>query len=501
MTLNLTHSATNRIIAAACALVLPAALIATDYSKYYDREHPVKLTPVAEPSIPSYEVSITDFGGVGDGVTMNTEAFARAMAHLAEKGGGKLNVPGGIWHTGPISFESNVELHLDRGALVMFSENLADYPVSPSDWEGVPTYRAKSPLSARGKHDIAITGFGTFNGNGQCWRPVKRAKTTSAQWAALTAKGCVNEKGDVWFPNERVREVYSDKALQNEIHTADSARLAYFHDFLRPVLLSFIECENVLLRDATFENSPAWNIHPLLCENLIIDNVNIRNPWYAQNGDGLDVESCNRVLVVNSRFDVGDDAICVKAGRDKEGRDRGVPCRDVLIEGCTVYHGHGGFVVGSEMSGGCRDIVVNDCLFIGTDVGLRFKSTRGRGGVVENIHINDIKMTDIAGDALTFNLYYGIKPGAPVPPVSEETPQFRNIHMSNISCRGAGRAAHFNGLPEMPVQNITLSNSRFSATKGFHMAYTDGLTLNNVAIDTPEEPYTQGEGVTNLSID
>ncbi len=492
----------GRTAAVLClAAAIPQAINAEDYSKYYQCELPVALTPVAEPSIPAYEISLTDFGGVGDGITMNTEAFAKAMVHLAEKGGGRLNVPGGIWYTGPIRFESNVELHLDRGALVLFSDNLADYPVSRSDWEGVPTYRTVSPLSARGKHDIAITGFGTFNGNGQCWRPVKKAKTTAPQWTALTAKGCVSKKGDVWFPNERIREIHEDKSLIARIHNADSAELEYFHDFLRPVLLSFIECENVLLRDATFENSPAWNIHPLLCENLIIDNVNIRNPWYAQNGDGLDVESCNRVLVVNSRFDVGDDAICIKSGRDKEGRDRGVPCRDVLIEGCTVYHGHGGFVIGSEMSGGCRDIVARDCLFIGTDVGLRFKSTRGRGGVVENIHVDNVKMTDIAGEALIFDLYYGIKPGAPVPPVTEETPCFRNIRLSNINCRSARRAALFNGLPEMPLKNISVTSSRFTAESGFHLANTDSLTLRDVAITTPSEPITRGEGVTNLLLD
>ncbi len=268
----------GKALAALSVLLGTQLAAADDYSKYYQRELPVELTPVECPAIPDYEVSITDFGGKGDGVTLNTEAFARAMAHLAEKGGGRLMVPGGIWYTGPITFESCVELHLDRGALIMFSEDLADYPVSRSDWEGVPTYRAKSPLNARGKHDIAITGFGTFNGNGQCWRPVKKNKTTSGQWSSLNEKGCVNAKGDIWFPNERIRDIHADKALQESVHTADSTELAYLHDFLRPVLLSFIECKNVMLRDATFENSPAWNIHPLLCENLIIDNVNIRNP-------------------------------------------------------------------------------------------------------------------------------------------------------------------------------------------------------------------------------
>jgi len=254
---------------------------------------------------------------------------------------------------------------------------------------------------------------------------------------------------------------------------------------LRPVLLSFIDCKNVLLKDATFENSPAWNLHPLLCENLIVDNINVRNPWYAQNGDGIDIESCNKVLVINSRFDVGDDAICIKSGKDKDGRERGIPCRDVVIEGCTVYHGHGGFVIGSEMSGGCKDIVIRNSVFIGTDVGLRFKSTRGRGGVVENIYVDNIKMTDIAGEALIFDMYYGIKPGAPVPPVTEETPSFRNIYIKDVTCRSAKRAALFNGLPEMPMKNVVI---------------TDGLTLDNVTVDVAGDKITEGEGVKNVKI-
>lgn len=471
----------------------------TDYSAFY-RNLPINLKPVTAPVIPAYEVKITDFGGVNDGLTLNTDAFAKAMAHLSAKGGGRLVVPEGIWYTGPICFESNVELHLDRGALVLFSENLADYPSVVSDWEGLSTHRATSPLSARNKHDIAITGDGTFNGNGQKWRPVKKGKMTAAQWSELTKTGCVNDKGDVWFPNERIREVYDNRELQAKVHRGDKATVDYAHDFLRPVLLSFISCKNVLLKDATFENSPAWNLHPLLCENLIIDNVNVRNPWYAQNGDGIDVESCTDVLVANSRFDVGDDAICIKSGKDKDGRDRGIPCSNVLIEGCTVYHGHGGFVIGSEMSGGAKDIVVRNCVFIGTDVGLRFKSTRGRGGVVEDIYVDNIKMSDIAGDALIFDLYYGIKPGAPVPPVTEETPSFRNMYISDVTCRSAKRAALFNGLPEMPMKNVVIRNSRFRADSGIELNHVDGLTLENVVIDAPGQKIKEGEGVKNVNV-
>lgn len=477
-----------------------AAAISADYSKYY-AGLPVPITQVHEVTIPAYSVSIADFGGVDDGVTLNTEAFAKAIAHLDSKGGGRLVVPEGIWYTGPIEFADNLELHLQRGALILFSENLSDYPVLKSDWEGLSTYRAMSPLTARGKKNIAITGEGTINGNGQCWRPVKKMKMTENQWKNLLRTGCVNAKGDVWYPNEQIRYVAEHQEMMAGVHRGDSAATAAAHDFLRPVLVSFIGCKGVLLQGVTFENSPAWNVHPLMCENVIVDNVNIRNPWYAQNGDGIDIESCTNVLLVNSSFDVGDDAICMKSGKDKDGRDRGVPSSNVLIDGCTVYHGHGGFVIGSEMSGGCRDIVARNCVFIGTDVGLRFKSTRGRGGVVENIYVDNIKMTDIPGDALIFDLYYGIKPGAPVPPVTEETPAFRNIFIKDVVCRKAGRAALFNGLPEMPMKNVVLEDCRFRADQGFVLNHVDGLTMKNVTVDVPGETISYGEGVKNVKID
>ena len=491
----------KRFMPAALAVCLTAlAGSAADYSKYY-KDLPAPIRQVSEVSFPDKKVKVTDFGAVSDGVTLNTKAFADDISSLAKAGGGTLVVPEGIWYTGPIKFEDNINLHLERGALILFSENLEDYPVLKSDWEGLSTYRAMSPLSARGKSNIGITGEGTINGNGQKWRPVKRMKMTDGQWKKLLASGCTSEKGDLWFPNEKIRYAYEHQGdLWQKIHQGDPATMQIAHDFLRPVLLSFIDCKNVLLQGVTFENSPAWNVHPLLGENLIVDGVNIRNPWYAQNGDGIDIESCSRVLLLNSSFDVGDDAICLKSGKDKDGRERGIPSQDVLIEGCTVYHGHGGFVIGSEMSGGCKDIVAKNCVFIGTDVGLRFKSTRGRGGVVENIYIDNIKMTDIPGEALIFDLYYGIKPGAPVPPVTEETPSFRNIYINDVVCRSAGRAALFNGLPEMPMKNVVIENSRFRADKGFTLNNVDGLTMKNVVVDVPGEKITYGDGVKNVSI-
>ena len=227
-------------------------------------------------------------------------------------------------------------------------------------------------MSAVGQTDIAITGQGIIDGNGICWRPLKKEKVTEGQWKKFTSKGGVFPRSTMWYPSEeRVK--------------------------MRPVLLYLESCRNVLLQGVTFQNSPNWCLHPLLCENLIVDQVMVRNPAYAQNCDAIDVESCRNVLVINSSFDAGDDGICLKSGRDEQGRRRGRPTENVVVDGCTVFNGHGGFVVGSEMSGGVRNIWVNDCQFLGTDAGLRFKSCRGRGGVVENIYIRNISMADILG--------------------------------------------------------------------------------------------------------
>ncbi|GAO30163.1 glycoside hydrolase family 28 protein [Geofilum rubicundum] len=268
-------------------------------------------------------------------------------------------------------------------------------------------------------------------------------------------------------------------------------------------MISLIACKNVLLDGPTFQNSPAWNIHPLLCEDVTIRNLTVRNPWYSQNGDGLDLESCKNVVIYNNNFDVGDDAICFKSGRDQEGRDRGVPTENVIVKNNVVYHGHGGFVVGSEMSGGVRNVHVSDCTFMGTNIGIRFKSTRGRGGIVENIYISDINMIDIPTEPIRFNMFYGgfapvlddgksstdlIDTEAPAVPVTEETPIFRNIKVRNIVANGFGNAALFMGLPEMKLENVTLENAVLKAPKGFTMIDVNGVELINVQVIQEEGP-------------
>ena len=460
-----------------------------DPAVYSFADLPFAMPDLKVPQFPDRTFLITGYGAVGDGQTKNTAAFDKAIQACSKAGGGHVVVPAGLWLTGPIHLQSHINLHLERGAVVLFSPLFEDYPLIKNTFEGLESVRCTSPLSGRDLDTVAVTGDGIFDGSGQAWRPVKKSKLTEGQWKDLTASGgAVEPSGNIWWPSEEAMNGQKTVArLKRE--GADVAEYAAARQFLRPVLVSLVNCKNVLLDGPTFQNSTGWNIHPLLCENMMIRNLIVRNPWYSQNGDGLDLESCRNVLLQNCRFDVGDDAMCMKSGRDEYGRRRGRPTENVVIRDCTVYHGHGGFVVGSEMSGGVRNISVRNCDFLGTDVGVRFKSTRGRGGVVENIYIQDIYMTDIATDAIRFNLFYEIKSSGPeqsltlpAEPVSEETPRFQNIHLENIVCSGAEKAMYLQGLPEMPVRGIELENAVLSADEGVTCIEGDQITMKNVKI-------------------
>ncbi len=462
--------------------------------KKYTEKLPFQMPEVKAPVIPDRQVKITDFGGVGDGITLNTEAFAKAIDALSKQGGGKLVVPQGVWHTGPIVLKSNIELNLKAGAVILFAADETLYPIIETSFEGLDTRRLQSPLSANGATNIAITGKGVIDGNGQYWRPVKKEKVTAKHWKSLLAqKGSVEMKPGYWVPSEGYAK--GEKGANMNVPTAKTPEeWNAIKRFLRPVMVSLVRCKNVMLKGVIFQNSPAWNLHPLMCENVIVDQVLVRNPSYAQNGDAIDLESCKNALIVNSRFDAGDDGICIKSGKDADGRRRAMPCENVVVEGCTVFAGHGGFVVGSEMSGGTKNIYVNSCQFLGTDVGLRFKSARGRGGIVENIYIKNISMTDIKTDAITFNMYYGGKSVAEMiedgdnpdnttkMPVDETTPIFRNIDIKNVVCNGAGRAMEFNGLPEMPIDGISLKNVTILAKKDAVFTNCKNIKQKNVNI-------------------
>jgi Endopolygalacturonase len=470
-----------------------------DKYSYLYQKLPFAMQEVPEPQIPDRIMSVRDFGGTGDGKTLNTVAFAKAIDELAAKGGGKLIVPAGVWFTGPIVLKSNIDLHLEKGALILFSPDFDLYPLVRTSFEGLETFRCQSPISGKNLVNVAITGEGSINGSGQAWRPLKKAKVIDAKWKEVVNSGGVLKRPDYWFPSAKSLKGESMSDMNVPRGKMTEKDWYDIKDFLRPVMISLTECKNVLLQGVLFENSPGWNIHPLMCENLIIDGIFARNPAYAQNGDGLDIESCKNVLVVNSTFDVGDDGICIKSGKDEEGRKRARPTENVIVDNCKVFQGHGGFVVGSEMSGGVRNISVSNCEFLGTDVGIRFKSNRGRGGVVENIYISDIYMNDIVTDSFLFDLYYGGKSASEsledndqvaaetaTVPVTVETPCFRNIYVKNLVSRNARRAMFFNGLPEMNISNINLENAVISAQFGAELVESSGVKFTHVDI-TPKQ--------------
>ena len=455
-----------------------------------------KMAKVKEPVIPKNSVSITDFGAVNGGQVLNTKAFADAIDAVSKKGGGKVIIPPGIWLTGPIILKSNIELYASTGALIKFSTNKDLYPIIETSFEGLNTWRCISPIYGKNLENIAFTGNGVWDGSGEVWRQVKKSKLTESQWKKFVASGGVlNEKKESWYPSETFMKasVGADQNVRLDLKTKEDFEA--IRDFLRPVMVSIQNSKRVLFDGPVFQNSPAWNIHPLMVEDLIVRNITVRNPWYSQNGDGLDVESCKNVVIENSSFDVGDDAICIKSGKDKDGRDRGVPCENIIVKNNIVYHGHGGVTVGSEMSGGVKNLHVSNCTFMGTDVGLRFKSTRGRGGIVENIFISDIFMTDIPSQAISFDLYYGGKSIAETlaeggnkvstkaVPVNEETPQFKNISIKNITISGAYQAVFLQGLPEMNLENIEISNLTAKAEKGFSIIDANGIKITNAKLD------------------
>jgi polygalacturonase len=327
---------------------------------------------------------------------------------------------------------------------------------------------------------------------------VKKDKLTESQWKKLLASGGLSPDGRTWYPSENS---YQASLLKNPGAIEPGKTAAFYEtvkDFLRPNMVVITNCKKILLEGVIIQNSPAWCLHPLMSQHLTVRNVTVKNPWYAQNGDGIDVESCSNVLIENSTFDVGDDALCMKSGRDEAGRQRGMPTENVIIRNCIVYHAHGGFVVGSEMSGGVRNVHVSNCSFIGTDIGLRFKSTRGRGGVVEKIYIKDINMKDIPGEALLFDMYYMAKdpialngekreaPKVEILPVSAGTPVFKDIHVTNVVCNGAEKGIFVRGLPEMHIKDMVLENMVLQANKGIDCSEASGIQFNNIKLITKD---------------
>ena len=435
----------KRIITIVACALLAFSASAQDYSSYYSNL-PIELNAPALPVIPEYTVSLTDFGGVGDGVSDNTMAFEKAISALNKAGGGHLNVPTGIYLTGLISFKDRIDLHLERNAMILFT---------PDKKQHIKKDKVAPGITASKRTDISITGEGIIDGNGEWWRGVKRSKVSDVEWNAFKRMGgTVTPKGDLWYP-------FDLKAFENIADTFEA------QEKMRTHLIRFTDCERILVQGVTIQNSPKFHLVPQRCKDVTIDDVTVRCPWNAQNGDGIDLMNCRRVLVVNSTVDVGDDGICLKGGAGEGGVKAG-PCEDILIRNNTVFHAHGGFVIGSEFSGGMNKIVVKENTFSGTDTGLRFKSAPERGGKTSDLWISDIYMSDIQGEALVFETTYADRPVGRDDAVAAETdafvPEFTDIHISNVVCRDARIGVKAAGTIEM-IHDITLENCIFFYTE------------------------------------
>lgn len=429
------------------------------YKAFYENL-PTKIIPVEPVCIPNVEMRLTDYDCKGDGVTLCTETFSKAISDLSAKGGGRLIAPQGVWLTGPIELQDNVELHLERNAVIYFSPDKELY-IDGDNAKG----RAKPCLNATNKRNIAITGLGVIDGNGQQWRYIKRNKMSDVEWKRYHEMGGVElDGGETWYP------------WQMKSGYADIAQNAKRQEHMRNDLLHLDQCENVLIKDVTLQNPPRFHLHPCYCRNVTIDGVTVRAPWNVQNADGIDLSDCHQALIVNCTVDVGDDGICLKSSKPQEGKLAG--CQDIVVENNKVYNAHGGFVLGSNTAGGMRDIVVRHNTYSGTNTGLRFKSAPDRGGRTERIFISDIAMTDIREEAIVFQCDYENRKGNSLmktlaPERGKWMPAFQDIHIDRITCREAKTAIKAKGIDgQQCIHDINISNSTF--------VYTDKAT----AIDT-----------------
>jgi polygalacturonase len=448
--------------------------------------------------------NIAGFGAVGDGKTMNTQAIESAITAASNAGGGQVEIPRGIFLTGPFNLASNIDLHLDAGSVLLFSRNYDDYPLVYANFLGKDTIQCRSPITATHCSNVSITGPGAIDGQGDAWRPVKHWKVTGEMWSnLLQSGGVVAGKGleETWYHTSAARD--GDKAVE-KLRESDNLPsmedYAPYRDSLRPDLVYIVSCDHVLIDGPTFRNSGFWAIHLLWSHDIAVRNSCILNDLWAQNGDGIGFDSCQNVLMEKTAVYAGDDNVSVKSGKDEEGRKRHIPTENVTIRNCLSGWGHGGYVIGSETSGDIRNIHITDCACRGTDVGLRFKSVRGRGGAVEDIHVSDIYMSDIVHIAVSFDMYYEA-PNSRPEPRSERTPTFRDFHLDNIYCTSSGQSLMVHGLPELPMYQITMQNMQLKGKLGAALTDAADITLRNVKIDSGKYPALAVQDVTGLTLD
>jgi len=366
---------------------------------------------------------------MGDGQTLDSPAIQSAIDACAAQGGGTVTLSAGRYLTGSLFLRDNISLHLDAGAVILGSEKPADYPIVHSRWEGKHQDTYAPLIAGQNLNNISVVGRGTIDGRGATW------------WQA-------KEKNTLVHP--------------------------------RPRLISFSDCTNVLIEGITAINSPSWTINPVHCQNVNIRGITVINPADSPNTDGINPDSCRLVRISDCYVSVGDDCITIKSGTEHEHPDRYAPCRDIAITNCTLERGHGGVVIGSEMSGGVKNVVISNCVFIGTDRGIRIKSRRGRGGIIEDIRVSNLIMDGVLCP-FTMNLYYhiGVRGNTDISDknprsVDDSTPRLRRIHFSNITAREVKHAAGFlYGLAEMPLEDISFSDVSISISEEADSGYPE----------------------------
>lgn len=413
--------------------------------------------PVIEPPVFSAAVfDIRKFGAQCGTNTLNTKAFQLAIAECSRNGGGTVLAPPGVWLTGAIHLRGNVRLHLEEGSIIRFSDRAHDYlPVVFTRWEGVECYNYSPLVYAHECNNIAITGRGVLEGQGDSWWGWKKL-----QQAAVTKL----------YNAEHDKIPVKDRVFGRE------------QDALRPQFFQPINCKNVLVEGVTFKFGPFWTIHPVYCENVMVRNVSVITSGEGKRGvnaDGLNPDSCRNVLIEGCCFNTGDDCVAINAGMNEDGWRVGKPCENVLIRHCRMGEGHGAVVIGSGMSGGARNICAYDCQCSGTDRGIRLKSMRGRGGIVENVWFDNFDMQDMRYEAIVIDMFYGASSSLPL---SDALPSFRNINISNVRCGRAKKAVLLRGLPEKPLQQIALEDVHICAEEGMSVQDVENLTVKNASI-------------------
>lgn len=441
------------------------------FSQLSNAQMPEKIAPFntpfgnfqfKRPEFKDTSVNITAFGAKEGGTVKNTEAINNAIKQLAATGGGRVVVSKGKWLTGPIVLLSNINLHLEEGAELLFSQNFDDYlPAVLTNWEGSEVYSYSPFIYALHQENIAVTGKGILNGQGKPW------------WLQ-------RKKPGFYESNNRLRDMNEKQVPVSE------RRFGSLEGYLPPVFFGPLYCKNILLEGVTFQYGAFWTINPSFCTNLIVRGITVlTNGEYGHtpNGDGINPNSCQDVLIEYNTLDTGDDCITIKSGRNKDGRRIGMSCKNILIRHNVGLQGHGGIVIGSEMSGGVENVYAHDCRFNGTDRIIRIKTDRGRGGYVKNCWFKNMSADTIEQEAIRINMLYSGGKRLPEQAVDEGTPVIENIYYENIRCDYAKKnVIQIIGIPEMPVKNISFKNIDMKGNQGIDIVDAKNITIDNITI-------------------